>query len=551
MSKFVFYARVFIMKRSDAIVLASLAVLSIMSIVFQNAGGFLPLDLADFVFLSCIMFSFALYRPALTFFLFVGLLPFEIIDVAPQEIGLHLRPYQAVGMILVSALILRWFSGRLLVRIMRWHWIDACVVAVLLGSVGAALFSLRIGASLKQVAVVWSFGLLYFLTRYFVRSVRDAWRVAPFFGISSVIVAGYAFWQNMRFAVGLENFAVMEGRPNAMFAEPDWLGMYLLLALALGLTWFHAVWIRLWGEDAMKPVRHVWHEIMAERSVRRIVAESAVAWAYVVLISMALIITVVRSAWLGGVAMTAVSFLAYVWRTDRPISQWPWRLTFLEGIKILGAYVMAVGLVIGLHLTPFPLFERAQSTGGWQVITVACNPFTSTMAPPRISSVEELSRYGCRHIDLESVSAEEASGNVILSVERPDPNIGIRSSIYERVFSVLQRSWFAGIGWGSIGAFLGSDERGADLNASNAFLEVWLGSGLLGLAGFLTAWCAVLWVSVRSAVSSGIRDGSMRALAWFMLASGIGMTVFNLFNSGILLGFVWVWLAVGVALSRK
>jgi O-antigen ligase len=201
------------------------------------------------------------------------------------------------------------------------------------------------------------------------------------------------------------------------------------------------------------------------------------------------------------------------------------------------------------HLTSFQLLNRAQSTAsGLQRITVACDH--DVALPENIITTDELIRYGCRHIALENIQNAQAEGNVIKELYRDDPNVSIRRDIYAKTLSIVREHFVTGIGFGSSRFFLGSDERGAGLNASNMFLEVWLGSGLIGLIAFVFVWVSIGMVSIRRLLIAQ-KNKDLTALYVFIFLSWIGLTIFNLFNAGLFLGFFWAWLAVAVSFVHK
>ena len=107
-----------------------------------------------------------------------------------------------------------------------------------------------------------------------------------------------------------------------------------------------------------------------------------------------------------------------------------------------------------------------------------------------------------------------------------------------------------GIGWGSINKILGTDERGAGLNASNIFLEVWLGAGLLGFLAFVILLGYILVASVFAFISNDDKSKNGTAIVFVMLGWA-AVVIPNLFNSGIFLGFVWVYLATAISLLSK
>jgi hypothetical protein len=369
------------------------------------------------------------------------------------------------------------------------------------------------------------------LTRYFIRSASDSLRIVPYVVIAGGITSIYAIWQNLRFMAGKNAFEVMAGRPNATFAEADWLGMWLVLMGALLLT-------LLWRAERWTS----WREAWSRRGVLWLGG-----WLLGVVMTMSLFLTVARSAWLAMILMALVFGTGLFVATLRGHISWP--ELFLKKSLLSSAVLVAGGLVYGLHLTNFPLWQRVQSTGGWQEITIACSMPEATLPPERIQNVQELDQYSCRHINLEEVDQERRQGQFITRVERPDPNVAVRASIYTQVWETLRQRPLQGIGWGNDGVILGEDARGASLNASNIFLEVWLGSGVIGLGIFVWLWGWIVWASLR-VIQQGM-DRDRQSLGWCMLFSWIGLTVANFFNAGILLGFLWVWLALGVVTVKS
>jgi O-antigen ligase len=106
-----------------------------------------------------------------------------------------------------------------------------------------------------------------------------------------------------------------------------------------------------------------------------------------------------------------------------------------------------------------------------------------------------------------------------------------------------------GIGWENIPTVLGKDERGANLNSSNIFLETYLGSGLIG---FLSLLIILGTIFLRALISFfKENDLEQKAFALFIVISLLGIIIFNLFNAGIMLGFFWVWLGIASAIKSK
>jgi hypothetical protein len=527
--------------RRTALLVAG-ALLAVVLVALQNVGAF-PLDAADFAFFAVLAFLVALYRPGWMFLVFVSLLPLETVDVAPAELGLSLRPYQLAGGAALAALALRAFSGKLSFRLSKPSWRDWLVVFLVAGGFLAAAGSPDKSQAFKQAVVVLSFGAIYWLSRQFLRGVADLRAALPFFLSSGALVSLYAAWQNGRFVRGLQAFESMPGRANAAFAEPDWLGMYLVATVGLlyGLL-FYLDRERDVGAASSGGVAGP--KTDGSRIVGRLFLHVLLVLSYV-----ALILTVARSAWLGTALATALFIKASVTHGSWKPAEWRWRNGLRQGVGIAACGLVAAGVVSALHLTTFQLDNRIQSTAsGLQRITVACDDGDAGL-PERIGDVSELGRYGCRHIDLEAVGRERASGKAVFETYRNDPNVDIRKRIYAAVFGIVAEHPVLGIGWGGVSRYLGTDDRGTGLNASNAFLEAWLGSGLAGAAAFSILWFSLLVGAVRNFLRP--KNDEVRALALSIVLSGAGMTVFNLFNSGILLGFVWVWMAAASALPGR
>ena len=521
--------KTFLERPTDMLLLASSMALFLLAIIFQDAGVLPPPSSGDALFVILIAFLLALYRPTWAFFLLVASLPLEIIDVAPGGLGVHLRPYQLLALCLIAAIVVRASTGRVRASWPRLHWTDGLIALIAIGGWLGVFAAPDPRASLKQSMVILSFVLVYAVSRYFLRTVRDVSRIVPFVVGSAIVTLGYALWQNIRFALGRSHFEVMLGRPNAGFTEADWLGMFLLVIMSISF-------VQIWRFIYDRSRSSFWESYLA------VVGN----WFFLVLILISLLVTVARSAWLGALLITIVfSVIIGIACLKKHIS---YQELFLKKGFVGSAVIMAILLVIGLHHTNFPLYQRVQSTSGTQVITISCLG-SDEMLPKTIQNTDELAQYGCRHINLEEISAEQAVGHLVTTIDRPDPNVSVRAAIYSKVLDVLRVHPILGIGWGSIGDVLGRDERGAALNASNVFLEVWLGSGLMGLLAFVALWFWIAGAAWRLFLES--TDPAERALALFLVLSWTGLTVFDSFNSGLLLGFVWVWLAIGVIVMRK
>ncbi|MFC1637863.1 O-antigen ligase family protein [Patescibacteria group bacterium] len=454
--------------------------------------------------------AFALYRPRWSFLFLVGVIMLENVNLMPADIGFNLRPYQLCGVSLMSAVFIRKISGRCCLEKSRVQLMDWAVLLFILAGFVSVFGALDRGVAFNQSIIIASFGILYFLTKVFVNRSSDFRRVSVFLLSSALIVVIYGIWQNVIFLKGGNHFEVMPGRPNATFAEPDWLGMFLVFVMAL----MYALSYKSIAQKFQKRWQCVGCAVLF------------------VLVNILLIIAVSRSAWLGVGAVTVTYFsiaLYFVMKKRLSLKKF---LSYFSAIG--GLIVLSIVLVEFLGLTNFELLNRAQSTGsGLQEITVSCE--TEFSIPGEIGDISELEEYECRHINLEDIADEEANGKFVGKTYRKDPNVNIRAEIYKKSWAEIKKHPILGIGWGNIGDILGKDERGAGLNSSNIFLEVWLGAGILGLAAFIFMIGLGLHRSVLMLKSDNV------AMGLFLILGVVAIIIPNLFNAGIMLGFVWLF----------
>lgn len=501
----------------------------IVFIVLQNSG-ILPLDTTHFVFFSFVVLLFALYRPGWAFLLFIGMLPYEVITLGVPLAGMELRPYQWLTLLLFVALSIRLVTRKMTFRLFRPQWFDVLSIVIALGAFLPALTSFG-GNTIKQGLVVTSFVGIYFLGRIFFRATLDLKQALPFFLGSSVVVCAYSIWQNIRFLSGEQSYQVMAGRPNATFSEADWLGLFAVVAIALLWTLLVAV-----------------TEKKSESLSLKTVTRKPLFWCLFflqILSFIVIIIAVSRSAWiaLAGVGLS-LTLTALVYHRHNMRMFFSRALLF--GANTVVAFLCAVSIIYFFHLTSFQLFQRIESTTGLQQITISCK--SGATVPKEIQKVEDLAPLGCEHILLEDIEREKELGNVVATVYRPDPNVSIRKEIYGKVWGIITTHPLLGIGWGNATTILGSDERGAGLNASNMFLEVWLGSGILGLIAFMILWGLIAFAALYGTF---FEPGEERFFSFFIWSGWVGITIFNMFNSGMLLGFFFIFLALGVLNAER
>jgi hypothetical protein len=497
--------------------------LVVFAIWFTNIG-ILPFSkMGDFAFFIVLSLLLAIYRPGWTFVLFIGSLVLENINLAPDGFPLGIRPFQLLGAVTFLGVFVQYFSKRLPFSFPKFHWADGLLVLFSVAGFVSALFSAQKGLSLKQAIVALSFVFLYFLTRIYIQSLDDLKRILPFAISSGFVVAIYSIWQNIRFKLGVNPFEIMPGRPNATFSEPDWLGIYLVFLVSI--------------------LYSIIYYLNKKSSVRKNLSLVTCHLSLVPII-VALVLTVSRSAWIGAIIVILGFLKVTLLGGSLKFSNWQLKNASVAFLNISATFIFSLSVIYIFGLTSFQLGSRAQSTGGLQKITIACT-LEHGIVPEKINSVTDLAPLGCKHINLEDIEKEKMLGNFIAETSRPDPNVGIRARIYAQSLGQIKTNPIFGIGWGSISSILGKDENGNGLNASNIFLETYLGAGMLGFTSLVILFVYIFIKGVKLYFSKDIK---MHSMAVALLLAWGAVVIPNLFNSGIFLGFVWVYLGVAISL---
>lgn len=101
----------YLLKNVNTIKAISGFLLAFLVIVLSNLG-FFPLNQAIFIIATIVLFMFSTYNPYWIFGLFLVSLPLEVVNLAPQSLGITVRPYQFIGSILVFAVVFRAIQGK-------------------------------------------------------------------------------------------------------------------------------------------------------------------------------------------------------------------------------------------------------------------------------------------------------------------------------------------------------------------------------------------------------------------------------------------------------
>jgi hypothetical protein len=493
------------------------------TIVLYHIGFFAHVSFCIFIIICLFVCALAIYRPILMFALFVGVLPLEIINIAPEVFDLSIRPYQIVVVSMILGILGAIFFKDLYEKGFTWNIFDTLIILFLCSGIFSSLVNAQSLHVMIHAFIFTSFGLLYFVTRFFVREKNDIIALLPIIISSGAVISVYAIVQNVLFKYSLFHFEVMPGRPNATFTEPDWLGVYLVFVFGACITYLYY--------NAHH--KHLWKFF------------DIALYGATMIVIVAMILTVARSAWIGVIGVVLCYFFIV-------IAQKKYKLFARHFIWVTSVGIVSMSIVFLFDLTNFEIRNRIQSTtSGMQQITVSCHTERSRDAlitRGAIDNINDLEQYNCRHINLEDVAEEEKNGSFIVKIDRHDPNTIARRDVYIQVFSVVKEQPVFGYGWGRGGEIFGNDESGTPLNASNIFFEIAIASGMIGAGVFITFITLIVFSSVRILRSS--QSTMHNTIAIMGIIGTCAILVPNMFNAGLLMGFVWVYFGM-IAILRK
>jgi L-threonylcarbamoyladenylate synthase len=528
-------------------------------LIVGNFLEWLPLGGIDFFLFLLVLLVLCWEYFERMMWLFVATIALETVIFTPVSLPFQLRFFQILGVALLLVFVFK--KAQLIkdfVARRKFGVIDELVFVLLVLATTSILFS----GSVQLAVVFASFVAFYFLVRINLAQENPLnpplkkggiGRIAEgiwFFLLGSVPVVFFSLYQAVAMRLGWEAKEVFVGRVNGSFTEPDWLGAYMVVIMAL---LFGLRLLFVYAKDCQIKVALLKGRLAFE-----------IVWfTYFMLCFAVLFLTVARSAWLGFVVVFALYSLAmFVFLSKREEEKAVFKRLAEEVSFVLVAIALSILVVWVSGLSSFHFFNRATSSfSGMQKITISCKE--GSEVGQQIGSVDELGNFGCRHINLEEIESEKRRGREVREVYRPDPNIDIRKNIYTNTWQAIKEDPFLPRGFGFSGQILGRDSAGSFLNASNIFLEIWLSMGLLGLLSFLGLLSYPIFVLGRNIweihkkekVFTIDRIEFARNSLVILLIAAFVMP--NLFNAGIFLGFFWVGLAlisswlVGVAPSRR
>jgi len=148
----------------------------------MDATGLLPLGFLTFFLVFLGIFSLAFYRPIWVFWLFIISLPLESVIISSNQIPISFRPFQVIGLMLFLATLVLIATKKTdknlfeLIKIDKTKFFkagafpnfsDILVIILAIISFFSLPNALNFNSTLKLNLVLLSFGMLYFLARFY------------------------------------------------------------------------------------------------------------------------------------------------------------------------------------------------------------------------------------------------------------------------------------------------------------------------------------------------------------------------------------------------
>lgn len=250
---------------------------------------------------------------------------------------------------------------------------------------------------------------MYWLVRNYFQAEKGRFEAIWFFVLGSLPVIFYGIFQAIGFQKGWFDLQVFNGRINSTFTEPDWFGMYVVFLIAI------IFWLKFLFWESKENV------MFGKWPIQKI--GNRLLDLYLLVVFIALVLTVARSAWLGFVCVVFAYFsLLFFWAWNKKDKlSWniffkkPFTVIYSELIYFIILVVVGIGLVYVLNLSSFHLDNRAESSfSGRQKITISCEQ--ESEVPEQIQSIDDLEGYNCKHINLEEIEKEKEAGFEIKEV---------------------------------------------------------------------------------------------------------------------------------------
>lgn len=435
------------------------------------------------------------------FFIFIFLIPFEIYKL---ELGnlVSLRPYQVAVVLLLIFLAHLYFKGKIKTEELLVTFrspISKLLAVYFIVSLISLINSPDLKNGIQETSVLLSFLAIYWSALFFVRTEKDVQNIFYVIIASGTMVALIGLVQVTAYKFGLELIEVMPGRPNSILPEPDWLGFFMIFALAIliAVQYFENFDVKLF-----------WAKILRNKYFY---------YGFHILFYIVIILTVARASWLAGIGMAGLYLFLIFIDKNNPFGQ-----VFVQGFKILFFLFLSLIIIYVFGLTPFSLKNRFLSI-------VTSQETHATAVDPKTG--KEIS------IEKKKIADYKKQGIEVKEKKVQDINILRRRESFTDNFDIILKHPFLGIGFGGIETVFGEGT-----NANNLFMEIWIATGVIGLIIF----GLIFYLIFREWLVFFIKKRNKNNQPYlFFIILGLAVIIIpNIFNSGLFLGFFWVYLGI-------
>lgn len=440
------------------------------------------------------------------FWTLIFLIPFEIYKLDVIQGILSLRPYQIIEFILLIFLAFYYFKRKIKPKELLVPFrspISKLLAVYFVVSLISLINSPDLKNGIQETLVLLSFLAIYWLVLFFIRTSKDVKNIFIVIIASGVMTAIIGLVQTLAYKFGLELIEVMPGRPNSILPEPDWFGLFMVFVFAVLLSLQYTIK----SEDEV-----LWINLLKNKYVYYIIQ---------CLFFVSIILALARASWLAGIALIGLYvFLIFIDKNNH------FSLAFIQGTKILTVFLISLGIIYVFGLTPFSLKNRFLSIAtGEEIHAVIIDKETGKEITIKKEKVKEYKNKGIE----------------VIAKKVNDINFLKRKESFSNNSDIILKHPLLGIGFGGISSVFGQG-----VNASNIFMEIWIATGVIGLIIFGLIFYLIFREWLVFFIKK--RGKNNQPYLFFIILGLVVIIIPNIFNSGLFLGFFWVYLGIAANL---
>ncbi|MFB6225654.1 MAG: O-antigen ligase family protein, partial [Candidatus Paceibacteria bacterium] len=296
-----------------------------------------------------------------------------------------------------------------------------------------------------QTTIFITMGVVFIIIAYAMKTPGMMRTIFKALIVGTILNILFALYQAVAFKFGLLDFMVFEGRVNGFLPEPNWFAIWhsLIVAIWMPLTFFSPHWFS-------KRWNWMW-------------------WVFLYFNLVVILLSLTRASWLALCIMGILFYISLIWPARyslRKVGSHIGKMTLI--------FVLAVVSIESIALSPFSLYERAES-----IITQTTTHYTS-------KDGKSLDKK-----EAKEKQKKEGEDAVQKKVVR-DVNVVSRLQDYQRSLEISAQYPIGGVG------IAGYKERvGETRNTSNIFLGALVAGGILGFSLYISMYCILIREVIR------------------------------------------------------